>query len=134
MKRIYKPILILVSLIILTAVSSFGNKGEITQKIIAAIQQADVTEINQYLGTSVDLTTPENDGTYSKDQATMILRDFFKKNPISSFSVNHQGASNDGSKFFIGTYQSNQLAFRVYCLIKKQAEEFRILQIQFEEE
>jgi len=105
---------------------------DITNDIAAAIRSGNTKQLAQYFNTSIDLTIPENDGTYSKAQAELIVKEFFDNNPPKSFVINHSGSSNDGSLFSVGTYISGTKSFRTYFLVKKIAGTFKIQQLQFE--
>ena len=76
------------------------------EDIASAIRSANAPALAKYFNSSIDLSLPGNEITCSKAQAEQIVRDFFAKNPPKSFKINHQGASKDGSQFFIGTYVS----------------------------
>jgi len=99
-----------------------------------AIKTMDAKKLATYFNTSVDLEVEDISGTYSKTQAEEIIRDFFKKAPLLSFTVNHEGSSNDGSEFIIGTYKTASKNFRVYVLMKKESDKLLIRQLQFEVE
>lgn len=105
---------------------------DITNDIAAAIRSGNTKQLAQYFNTTIDLTIPDNDGTFSKAQAELIVKEFFTKNPPKSFVINHSGSSNDGSLFSVGTYISGVKSFRTYFLVKKIAGTFKIQQLQFE--
>jgi hypothetical protein len=108
---------------------------EIQKEVSDAIKTGNVTTLARYFNTTLDISVPGNEGTYSKTQAELILKEFFTKNPPSSFKINHNGSSKDGSVFFIGTYISKQNKnFRTYCLLKKAGDKYLIQQLQFESE
>ncbi len=71
---------------------------------------------------------------YSKAQAEFILKDFFKKNPPTSFTIVHQGASKSGVPYAIGEFISNQNTYRVWIRVRKNQNAFVIHQISFDEE
>jgi hypothetical protein len=102
--------------------------------ISAAIRAGDAKVLADHFNTLLDLELPGNEGSYSKAQAEIILRDFFGKYPPSSFSVDHTGASNDGSQFAIGTYKSGGKTFKTYLLLKKKDDRQVIIQLQFDPE
>lgn len=114
----------------------FSNppQTDIVDNIVKAIKAMDADKLASYFSETVDLEAGESDGSYSKTQAEIIFRQFFKDHPLISFSLNHQGSSNDGSKYFIGTYKTASVEYRVYVLMKLQEEKMRIQEIQFEED
>jgi len=62
------------------------------------------------------------------------MHDFFKKFKVNSFVLNHEGSSNDGSKYMIGTYKSGEKELRLYILMKNKGGKLLIHQLQLEEE
>jgi len=104
-------------------------------EITKAIQTADASKLAESFHSTIDLLIPENEGMYSNKQAEQILKAFFRENPVEKFSLNHQGTSNDGSKYIIGTYKSTGgTSFMVYVLVKKTGEEERLHELRFEKE
>lgn len=106
----------------------------IVDNVVNAIKAMDADKLASYFGETVDLEAGESDGSYSRTQAEIIFKQFFKDYPLTSFTLNHQGSSNDGSKYFIGTYKTANTEYRVYVLMKSQDEKMRIQEIQFEED
>jgi len=115
----------------ITGTSLYAQK-ELNPKIITAIKTANAKDLSIYFNNPVDLTTPGNEGTYSKAQAEMILKGFFQKYPPSSFIISHQGKSNDGSQYAIGAYKSGSNQFRTYLLLKVISGQPMIHQLKFE--
>lgn len=107
---------------------------DIISDISAAIKNGNSTQVASYFNSTIDLTVPDNEGTYSKTQAELILKDFFTKNPPASFTVNHNGSSNDGSLYAIGTYTSGSGSYRTYFLLKKSGSSYLIQKLEFESE
>lgn len=125
-----------VVLIIFYIYSFFGGvvppEGDEIQKISQAIKAADAEKLAVYFSTTIELELGEISGSYSKTQAELIMRDFFKNSPLVSYTLNHQGSSDDGSKYSIGTYKTKTKEYRVYILLKKQGSSLLIQQLQFE--
>ncbi len=105
---------------------------DVNSKITSAIKSSNATELARYFNNSIDLTIPDSEGTYSKVQAEQIVKSFFSKYPPVSFTINHQGKSNDGSVYAIGTYKSKTLSFRTYYLAKPIGGQMLIHQLKFE--
>lgn len=108
--------------------------NDVVNDVANAIELMDAKKLAEFFNTTIDLEIGETDGNYSKTQAEMIVRDFFKNFPLTSFAVNHQGSSNDGSKYLIGTYKTSTQEYRVYVLLKNQDDQLLIHQLQFEQE
>ena len=122
-------------LIILGQLTAVGQSDDISNKINAALKIADASKLAVYFNTTIDLQVEKTDGNFSKNQAEVIMQEFFKKSPIKSYTSNHLGSSNDGSNYIIGTYTSTtNKKFRVYILLKNRNGQLLINQLQFEEE
>lgn len=112
----------------------FRPHFDIISDIADAIKNGNSATVATYFNSTIDLTVPDNEGTYSKTQAELILKDFFTKHPPASFSVNHNGSSNDGSLYAIGTYSTSSGSYRTYFLLKKSGSSYVIQKLEFEAE
>ena len=111
------------------------QESQVIDKVHKSIREGNSTSLSSMFHTTVDLELGDTDGNFSDNQAEMIIKDFFAKNPVKSYTIKHQGSSDDGSKYSIGLYQSTgNRKYRVYILLKKQDAGLRINQLQFEEE
>lgn len=127
-------IIIFISLIMmnLSAINASGQNA--SDDVVAAIKAGNSKMLANYFGNAVEISLPDKDGTYSKSQAEMIMKDFFTNHPPVSFIVNQKGASTGGSKFIIGTYKSGSIIYKVYLLLKSSGQTYTLQQIQFEED
>lgn len=74
----------------------------------------------------------DEEGAYSKSQATQVLKSFFSKNPATSFSFLHKGSSSSEGAFGIGNYVSKGTEYRVTVHFKKISGVFKIESITIE--
>ena len=112
----------------------YSQQQNIINEIVQSIKSNDSKKLARFFNSTIDLELEDLDGSYSSTQAELIIKDFFKNSPIKSFTKNHQGSSNDGSKYIIGTYTTSEKKYRVYILLKKPEEKLLIHQLQFEED
>ena len=111
------------------------QSNPVIAQVHKAIREANATALSTYFHSTIDLELGDTDGNFSRKQAEMIVRDFFSREPVKSFTIKHQGASDDGSKYSIGAYVTKAgKEFRVYILLKKSDEGMRVNQLQFEED
>lgn len=106
----------------------------VIESITLAIKGANSGELSKYFSNTLEIIIPGKEGTFSKNQAEMIMKDFFVKNPLTSFTTNQQGSSNGGAQFMIGTYKSGKTIFHVYVLVKPVSGQMLIQQLHFESE
>lgn len=120
--------------IILLAVSAYSQENvEIPSEISMALKSGDAGQLSNYLNDNVEMVILDKEGIYSKDQAKVILNDFFKKNPPRRFSLLHQGGKTK-SKYGIGNLDTADQTFRVYFLLKETNGKQIIHQLRIEKE
>lgn len=110
------------------------GQDDTNKQIVAALTAGNAAALSGYFNSMVDLGISGNEETYSKTQATQILKDFFTKNPVKSVKITRQGSSTDGSQFSIGEMQAGEGKFRIYYLLKKVLGKFLIQQLQIQKE
>ncbi len=136
--RLPAGMLLLPALVVIFTLMShpvLAQDAVVVKKITIALNNGNAADLAQHFSTTIDLSIPDNEGTYSKKQAEQLVKAFFEKQPPSSFTLEHQGNSNDGSTYLIGMHKTRTgKNFRVYVLIKSQADESLIQQLQFEAE
>jgi hypothetical protein len=133
MKKIAIVLTIFIASVFLhTAFISVATVADITKNVADAIRKGNAAELAVYFNSSIDLTVPGKEGSFSKAQAEQIVKDFFAKNTPKSFEIKHQGTSSDGSNYAIGTLQTNKGNFRCYFLVKTIANKSYIQQLQFD--
>jgi hypothetical protein len=106
---------------------------DITEEIAAAIKSGNSKAIAAYFTDNVDLKVLAQEDVYSKAQAELIVKDFFTKHPVKTFSIAHKSTKND-SQFAIGTLETTNGKYRVYFLLKKTGEKLQIQQFRIEPE
>jgi|ERR1035437_6939789 hypothetical protein len=121
-------------LIILLSFHSFtaSAQDDINKQIVTALTAGNAATLSDYFNSMVDLGISGNEDSYSKTQATQILKDFFSKNPVKSVKITRQGTSTDGSQFSIGEMQAGTATFRIYYLLKKVSGKFLVQQLQIQ--
>jgi len=114
-------------------ISTIGfAQADIINDVKEAIKLGSSKEIVRYLNNNIDITIDGNMDSYSRTQAEFVLKDFFKKNPPSSFVIVHQGASKGGSPYATGQYAStNENVYLVWVRIKKVNDKFLIHEMSF---
>jgi hypothetical protein len=98
---------------------SFGQS--VVDQTVKAINDGNITEMAKSFDKLVDLTLINEQSTYSKSQATIVLKKFFSQNEIASFTVKHKGTpANNASMYIIGTLETKEKKdFRLYLFFKE---------------
>lgn len=99
--------------------------------IISAIDNGSSSDLAKYFDSSISLNVNGLQGDYSKNQAELVIKDFFKKNPSMGFSLVFRSENNPSLSSYIGDYQTNQGLFKVFIKVSQQASDFKIYSLEF---
>jgi hypothetical protein len=134
MEKIYfKMVVLLVTVMLSMGHKAFSGPEETSAQVVAAIQAGNAADVAKYFNAMIDLTLPGYDDSYSKAQASQILKDFFTQNPVKSFKITRQGSSPDGSQYTIGSLDTGTKVFRVYFMIKAVSGQNLVQQLQVQD-
>lgn len=111
---------------------SMASVLDVIDNISAAIRSGNPKNLSVYFIDNIDLKVINQEDVYSKQQAEMILKDFFTKHPIKSYTIAHKSEPKNGSQYVIGTLETNNGKFRIYFLIKTTGAETLIQQFRIE--
>ncbi|MFT3948929.1 MAG: DUF4783 domain-containing protein [Agriterribacter sp.] len=99
--------------------------------VASAINAGNAGQLAKYFDGRVDITLQQKTNSYSRNQAEVVLKDFFEGNGVRSFKILHKGASN-GSEFCIGNLQTKNGIFRTTIFMKSRTEQQVLQEIRFE--
>ncbi len=102
------------------ALFALGTNGyaQVPSSIISALQEGDAGSLSAYLNDNVELVIGNQNDVYSKQQASAIIADFFRKYRVNGFDLLHKG-NKDAASFGVGTLKTSSGNYRVYFLIRK---------------
>ena len=109
-------------------------QSEVINNMRTAIKAGSSKEFVKNFNTMVELNFEGEKSNYSKSQAEIVLKEFFKKYPPNDFQYIHKGSSKQGLTYVIGKYTFESGSFRVWILIKKFDEEYLVDSIDFSRE
>ena len=112
--------------------SSFTISTSIDE-VLAALKSGNAAQLARYFDTRVDISLPNKSDNFSKNQAEMILKDFFASNEVKNFVVKHKG-ENAGSQFCIGLLQTRNGNFRTKLYMKQKGGQQVVQEIAFQAE
>jgi len=107
---------------------------EVFNPMKAALKDGDASALAKQFNQQIDVTINGNQATYSKSQAEIVFRDFFRDNPPSEFSIMHTGSSKGGLQFAIGKYTSKKISYSVLMRVKETGNARLIHEISFVKE
>jgi Domain of unknown function (DUF4783) len=113
--------------VILSSFTLFTSIDE----VVTALKNGDAVQIARFFDNTVEITMPDKSNNYSKNQAEVVLKDFFSTNGIKSFEVIHKG-ENAGSQYCIGTLVTKNGSFRTTVFMKQKGDKQLLQEIRFE--
>ena len=114
------------------SISNAMEPGDIPQAVVDALRTGNTTVLSGYFNSSIELAILDQEDIYSRQQAELIIKDFFAKHVPSSFVILHKGGK-EGSQYAIGNLVTSSGNFRVTLLIKLKENKPYIHQLRFEE-
>lgn len=91
-----------------------------------AVKAGNSRELTRHFADMVELNIETKNGNYTREQAAVLLNDFFDQHPCTDFTYIHQGASSDGTQYAIGRYAHADGSYRVFMLVKKNGDNQRV--------
>ncbi len=133
MKIIKLIIPLLLIQILFTGFAANTLYNDIPDGIITALKKGNAGELAKYFSDNVELALSDLDDIYSKNQAELIIKDFFSKHPPTGFNILHKGGK-ESSRYAIGNLSTSNGKFRVTILIKIKENISLINQLRIEKE
>jgi hypothetical protein len=129
-QTVMKPIFTTLVFTVFLGLVSFTDQSGVDQ-VIGALKSGNASELSKYIDDNVELTLPDKSDTYSKAQATVILKDFFTNNTVKNFDVKHKGDGPSGI-FCVGTLSTQSGNFRTNVFMKTKNGKEVVKEIRFQ--
>lgn len=107
------------------------NTDKSIEPIVSAIGSGSSSELARFFDSSISMNVNGQQGEYSKNQAEIILRDFFKKNQSLGFSLIFQNENPGSLSTYIGEYSSNHGMYKVFIKVSQNGSGYRIYGLDF---
>lgn len=133
MKHIKLFFFLLSGILISLNVAGIFYQGEIPEGVSAAIRNGNAVALSKYFNDKIELTINDMDDIYSRDQAELIMKDFFANHMPNSFNILHKGGK-EGSRFAIGSLNTTGGEYRITILVKYTNNQPFIHQLRIEKE
>ncbi len=113
---------------------SWSQGSDYEKSISISLKAGSSRDLSAMFESNVELNINGNEGDYSKNQAELILKDFFKKFPPEDFNIVHKGKSGSQIQYYIGSYQSSHGNFRILIKCKIKDDDILIYSMDFNKE
>lgn len=126
---------LIVLFLILPVASNHHLKAQdgIPAPMVEALKAGNSSKLAAFFNASIELATPDIEEIFSKQQAELIIKDFFAKHVPTNFVILHKGGKEE-SQYVIGNLITSSHNYRVTMLIKVKDNQSYIHQLRFEEE
>ena len=124
----------LIKLLLLSSLLGFHDKDSVLKDIETSLKAGSARELVKYCNETFELKINGESASYSRNQAEMVLRKFFQRNPVRGFSYIHRGSSNEGLKYSIGKYSYDSGSYRVVMFLKESDSGYQIYRLNFSKE
>jgi hypothetical protein len=78
--------------------------------------KGDAKKLSAFLGTAISIELPSQSGSFSKNQAVMMLTEFFSIYPAEKVVIKQSGNTGSTGMFYIGEYHCRTTEYRLYVL------------------
>ncbi|WP_460925882.1 DUF4783 domain-containing protein [Pontibacter brevis] len=117
-----KHIAVAFSLLMVAVFFSAGQavaQNDAMNSVKSAMKVGSAKDLSKNFSSMVEITLDGGEATsYSNTQAEFVMKNFFAKNAPVDFSVNHNGTSDKGQLYAIGTYASKGDSYTVLIRMK----------------
>ncbi len=105
------------------------------EDVVNAIKNNRIEDMSKYFDNIVPVTINNTQTIYSRNQAEVVLKDFFDKNIPKDFLILDNGSPNTTSKFIIGDlFTPSGTKYNVYILMKLKDNNFFLQEIRINKE
>ncbi len=115
------------SIIMLLFLSSFISADE----VVSALKNGNVSLLSKYFDNTIEITLANKKHPYSKSQAELVLKDFFKTNAVKGFEIMHKG-DNTGTQFITGILDTKNGEYRTTIYLKQKGDKQILQELRFE--
>jgi ribosome biogenesis GTPase A len=127
-----KHLLLIFSFVLISS-AAFSQAQE-TEAISQAFKAGNAKDLSKFFSNNIELKILNKEDVFSKTQAEIIVKDFFSKNPVKSYTAVHNGTSKAGAQYTIGQLVTVNGTFRTYYFLKKYGDNLMIQELRFEPE
>lgn len=133
MNKTFTILLFLLSCFITGTTSAQGSKLPV-EDVVWAFRNNKIQEITRNFDAYVPVSINNNASNYSRNQAEIVVKDFFEKNPVRDFNVMDTGTPTGNNRSMIATFTSGGSRYTLYLLMKLKDNGYVVREIRISKE
>lgn len=98
------------------------------------LQTPNAVQLAKWFNDDVEVGIDGEKASYPRDQAEIVVNDYFRKHPGKGFTILHSASENANMKYMVGRYLANDGPVKVYVLMSKENGRFQISMLDFSKE
>lgn len=107
-----------------------GNETQI-DPIVSAIEAGSSSDLARFFNPSISLNINGQQGDYSKTQAELVLKEFFKKNPPLGFALVFKNENTNSHRTYVGEYSGESGRFKVFIKASQVEDSLKVYSLDF---
>lgn len=105
---------------------------QVPNVISLALKNGNSLELSNHFNSEIELIVLDIENVYSKSQAQVILKDFFKEHYVEDFIIKHQG-DKENMHYVIGDLVTTGKTYRISFILKTINNQLLIHQLRIED-
>ncbi|MEJ7768111.1 MAG: DUF4783 domain-containing protein [Chitinophagaceae bacterium] len=99
--------------------------------VVVALKSGNASHLSKYFDTRVDITLPDKTDNYSRNQAEMVMREFFSSNGVQNFDLKYK-SEKEGSNYCVGTLHTKSGNYRTTLFMKQKGNKQYLQDLNFQ--
>ena len=110
-------LILLFSFSLSSIMAQYSSVKETKEYCVKSFKSNNIDKFISTFSNPIEISLPNQENSYSKVQAGMVIKKFLETNKVESFKLKQSGKSTGGSEFIIGDMKSvNGKDYQIYFL------------------
>ena len=104
-----------------------------SDELLTGLRKGDASVMARHFDQTVEVVLPESRNSYTRNQAEVLIRDFFSIHNVTQFEVLHKGTQSN-AQYCIGILQTRKGKFRTTVYLRRKEVRQLVQELRFERE
>jgi len=118
----------------MTSMSTFAvttSFEEVVEKVSIALKEGNAKKMGTIFNNNVNLSLKGDEGAFTKFQAELLLKDFFRTNKVDELKEVRRG-NNASTSFVVFSLKTSSKSYRVFLKLLQSNKDFKVAEIRIE--